>query len=334
MERAAFNFLICPANGPKGLPERPINRPEAADKLAKVFGLSFVSFGSSPLTIAVQPCKAGIIVVLIVCNCACGFINKSLKPLGILTPSTCLHLLLNKTKSVASSRAELKSSSFFDPSVGALVKAWGFRSENDETSVDSTKTAYLRQFIGFDKVKIVSGKVVKVNLETYLDFNAIAKGFAVDVVGRYLEKQLIDDYLVEIGGEIRARGVNAEGKPWRVGIEKPHFDGTRSLQTRILLNNESMATSGSYRKFRIDTKTGRKYSHTIDPKTGFPAKNSLLSVSVIAKTDCADVDAYATAFMAMGLEKVQVFLKEHQGLKVLLLYVDNEGSIKEFDNFR
>ena len=191
-------------------------------------------------------------------------------------------------------------------------------------------------FVGFKDVKIENGIVKKKYAETYLDFNAIAKGFAVDVLGRYLESINIDNYLVEIGGEIRAKGINNSNKPWTVAIEKPNFDGSRSFQSVLDLLNESIATSGNYRKFKIDKLTGEKYAHTMDPKTGFPSKSNLLSASVIAKMDCADVDAYATALMSMGLVKSKKFLKKHPDLKAFLIYSDERGHIKTYstDNLR
>jgi thiamine biosynthesis lipoprotein len=136
--------------------------------------------------------------------------------------------------------------------------------------------------------------------------------------------------MIEVGGEIRTRGKNASGKYWKIAIEKPNFDGSRSYQAFIGLKDESIATSGNYRKFKIDMKTGKKYAHTIDPKTGYPAKSDLLSASVISGMDCADVDGYATALMAMGLEKSIIFLKKHPDLKSFLIYIGEDGEIKTF----
>jgi len=149
-------------------------------------------------------------------------------------------------------------------------------------------------------------------------------------MGRFLESKEITNYLVEIGGEIRARGVNSKNQPWRIAIEKPNFDGSRSFQTIIALENESIATSGNYRKFKIDSLSGEKYAHTIDTKTGYPSKSNLLSASVIADLDCADVDAYATAFMAMGLDKTKDFLNRRNEIKAFLIYNDGEEGLKTF----
>ena len=186
-------------------------------------------------------------------------------------------------------------------------------------------------FVGFENLRIKNGFVIKKFEETYIDFNAIAKGYAVYVIGRFLESKKIKNYLVEIGGEIRARGINLKKAPWSIAIEKPNFDNTRSYQSIIKLVDESIATSGNYRKFKIDTITGEKYAHTMDTKTGFPSKSNLLSASVISKKDCADVDAYATALMAMGLEKSKLFLQKHPELKAFLIYTEVSGEIKTFN---
>ena len=195
-----------------------------------------------------------------------------------------------------------ETSGAFDPTIGILVNAWGFGPDNVVENLDSSHVSSMLEFVGFQKVKLRRNKIVKEYRNIFIDFNAIAKGYAVDVIGRFLELKEIDNYLVEIGGEIRANGLNPDGKTWKIAIEKPNFDGSRSFQTVIELDTESIATSGNYRKFKIDALTGKKFAHTIDTKTGFPSQSNLLSASVIANKDCADVDAYATAFMAMGLE--------------------------------
>ncbi|MEN8186588.1 MAG: FAD:protein FMN transferase [Bacteroidota bacterium] len=218
----------------------------------------------------------------------------------------------------------------FDPTIGVLVNAWGFGPGGEIDNLDSLNIQKLMEFVGFDKVKIKEGKVVKDHIETYLDFNANAKGFAVDMIGRFFESKKIQNYLVEIGGEIRAKGKNASNNYWKVAIEKPNFDGSRSFQTFLTLEDESIATSGNYRKFKTDKKTGKKYAHTIDTKTGYPTKSILLSASVIAKLDCADVDGYATALMAMGLGRSKFFLNDHTELKAFLIYSDTTGQINTF----
>lgn len=222
----------------------------------------------------------------------------------------------------------------FDPTVGILVNAWGFGPEKPIENLDSLKVQELLKFVGFDKVQLENGKIKKLYPEIYLDFNAIAKGYLVDMVSRMFEKNGVKNYMVEIGGEIRARGKNEKGTPWKIAIENPNTDGSRSFATVIELKDESIATSGNYRKFKVK-EDGTKYVHTINPKTGCAKESNLLSASVISKSDCADVDAYATAFMEMGFEKSKIFLKSHPELKAFLIYVDEKGEMQTYksDNF-
>jgi thiamine biosynthesis lipoprotein len=227
-------------------------------------------------------------------------------------------------------RISAESDNAFDPTIGILVNAWGFGPGPAIPDMDSLKVDSLMQTVGFYRLKLNRGKLIKPSPNTFLDFNAIAKGYGVDVIGRFLEGKGVQDYLVEIGGEIRARGVNEKGQPWKVAIEAPNFDGSRSFQTIIELNNESIATSGNYRKFKVDSITGEKYAHTIDPRTGYPSKSNLLSASVIGSMDCANADGYATAFMAMGLLHAQAYLQNHKRMKAFLIYTDADGQIKTY----
>jgi thiamine biosynthesis lipoprotein len=224
----------------------------------------------------------------------------------------------------------------FDPTIGIMVNAWGFGPVEAIPDLDESKVDSLMESVGFDKLKLDQGKLIRSHPLTYLDFNANAKGYGVDVIGRFLESKGVTDYLVEIGGEIRARGKNAKGLPWKVAIEKPNFDGSRSFQAIIELKDESIATSGNYRKFKVDSITGEKYAHTIDSRSGYPSKSDLLSASVIGSMDCADADGYATAFMAMGSEKTRAFLETHEQMKAFLIYSDNDGEIKTYktDNLK
>ena len=222
----------------------------------------------------------------------------------------------------------------FDPTVGILVNAWGFGPEKPIENMDSVTVAALLKFVGYDKVRLENGKIKKLYPEIYLDYNAIAKGYLVDMVSRMFEKNGVANYMVEIGGEIRARGKNEKGTPWKIAIENPNTDGSRSFATVIELKNESIATSGNYRKYKIK-EDGTKYVHTINPKTGYAKESNLLSASVISKSDCADVDGYATAFMEMGFEKSKDFLKNHPELKAFLIFVDDKGAMQTYksDNF-
>jgi thiamine biosynthesis lipoprotein len=217
----------------------------------------------------------------------------------------------------------------FDPTIGVLVNAWDFGPEKKFKNLDSITIKNLMQQVGFNKVKIISDKVIKENSKIYLDFNAIAKGYGIDIIGRFFENKNINNYMIEIGGEIRVRGKNPRKKDWTIQIENPNFNGTQSGNKIVRLRNESMATSGTYRKYKID-ENGNRYAHILNTKTGYPSKSNLLSASVIAKLDCADVDAYATALMAFGLEKSKKFLKQHKELKAFLIYVDDNGDLKTY----
>jgi len=232
--------------------------------------------------------------------------------------------VFNKSKRIFN-----ETNGVFDPTIGVLVNAWDFGPEKKLKNLDSIVVKELMKQVGFDKVHIQENKVIKENLKTYFDFNAIAKGYGIDVIGRFLESKNIINYKVEIGGEVRARGKSPSNNNWKIGIEHPNFDGTQSIQKIVELNNESIATSGTYRKFKID-KDGNKYAHILNTKTGYPAKSNLLSASVIAPIDCADVDGYATTLIAMGLDKSKEFLKNHQELKVFLIYVDNDGNMQTY----
>ncbi len=210
----------------------------------------------------------------------------------------------------------------FDPTIGVMVNAWDFGPEGKVANLDSLKIDSLMRYVGFNRMGIRDHQVIKEE-HAFIDFNAIAKGYGVDVIAEFLESRHIENYLVEIGGEIRCKGINFEKRDsWKVGVEMPHYDGTQSIMETISLDNESMATSGTYRKFKTDEQ-GNRYSHIIDTKTGYPSKTNLLSISVIAG-DCMTADGYATAFKAMGLEKVRTFLGSHPELKVFLIF-ENES---------
>lgn len=220
---------------------------------------------------------------------------------------------------------------YFDPTVGNLVNAWGFGPEKPLNDLDSLKVKELMQFVGFDKVELIDDEIIKQFPETYFDFNSIAKGYGIDIVARFLESKGIKNYLVEIGGEIRSRGTKPNNKLWSVQLENPNTDGTRTAYAYLELTNKSMASSGNYRKFRI-ADNGQKYVHTINPKTGYATESNLLAASVIAELDCADVDAYTTAFMAMGLEKTKDFLQTKPELKVILIFANGKGELQEYRN--
>ncbi|WP_321517012.1 FAD:protein FMN transferase [Marinifilum fragile] len=217
----------------------------------------------------------------------------------------------------------------FDWTVAPLVNAWGFGFKNklepEEIPVDS-----LLQVVGYQKVRLEAGKVIKEDPRIMFDASAIAKGYGVDIVADFLESKGITNYMVEIGGEIRVKGISNKERPWRVGIDKPIDDPTsltRQIQDVLELKNGAMATSGNYRQFYV--KDGKKYAHTIDPRLGYPVQHSLLSASVVAPT-CMKADAYATAFMVLGLEKSVEIVQNDPELEAYFIYTDENGSLATY----
>ena len=216
----------------------------------------------------------------------------------------------------------------FDMTVGPLVEVWGFGFESRK-KVGKHIVDSLLPLVGYQKIKLVNGKVVKNDPRMRIDFNGIAQGYSDDVVGKFFESKGIKNYLIDIGGEVKARGHKAEGKPWKVGIEKPAPDknSPRALKAVIALRNQSVATSGSYRKYYVEN--GIRYSHTIDPKTGYPVQHSLLSVSVLTD-NTALADAYATAFMVMGYQKSRAFVEKHPGLEAFFIWSEPDGRFQSY----
>ncbi|APZ46186.1 thiamine biosynthesis protein ApbE [Polaribacter reichenbachii] len=231
-----------------------------------------------------------------------------------------------------SKKIHKETNGFFDPTVGNLVNAYGFGPKKEKVNLTNQEIDSSMQFVGLDKVVLKNGAIVKENPQVYLDFNSIAKGFGIDIVSRFFDAKQINSYLIEIGGEIRAKGLKNNSEPWVIKLVNPVKADDNDGFKVINLSDKSMATSGNYRKFRI-TEDGKKYVHTINPKTGLATESNLLSASVIAASDCADVDAYATAFMAMGLEKTKEFLEKHPEIKVILIYADTDGSLLEFSTY-
>ena len=224
------------------------------------------------------------------------------------------------------------SNGYFDPTIGVLRNAYGFGDVKPIKAIDSKVLDSLRQFVGFRKVFISEeGKVVKERPEIYFDFNAVAKGYGIDCIGRYLESKGVSDYLIELGGEILTKGTNtAKGKLWVVGIENVDSDlEDRAFSKTVTLQDKGMASSGNYRKFRIDSLSGKKYVHTINPLTGSAEQSDVTSATVIAST-CGVADAYATAFMALGLEKSKALLKVTSGIEAYLSYNDTLGAEQVF----
>lgn len=212
----------------------------------------------------------------------------------------------------------------FDITVAPLVNAWGFGFKNDTRptrhAIDS-----LRQFIGYEKASLADGTVSKKDPRVMLDCSAIAKGYACDVVAGFLRAKGIENFMVEIGGEIVTSGINDKRLPWKIGVTKPVDDSlstNQEMQTVLNVTNKAMATSGNYRNFYY--KDGKKYAHTIDPKTGNPVQHNILSATVLAD-DCASADAYATAFMVMGLDRAKAVLDRHPELMAYFIYSDGNG---------
>jgi thiamine biosynthesis lipoprotein len=218
----------------------------------------------------------------------------------------------------------------FNPAVGPLVNAWGFGPDNPETLPDAATVRALLDVVDFDsfEFRTTPPSLRKRIAGAKLDFSAIAKGYGVDAIGRLLEGRGIENYLVEIGGEVRARGRHSNGHPWRIGIERPSEDASseRTLRSVIELEDSGLATSGTYRNYQIQD--GRKIAHIIDPKTGYPAQNSLLSVSVIA-SDTMTADAYATALMVMGLDEGLRFVEARKELSAYFIAGDESGMLVE-----
>ena len=213
----------------------------------------------------------------------------------------------------------------FDATIGPLVSAWGFHYKK-QLEMTSEMVDSIRQLVDYHKIEIIDDKVVKANPNMTLDFNAVAQGYTTDLIGKFLESQGVLNYLVDVGGEILARGTKPKGEQWTIGIEKPaeNYDSERSVQIKINLKDKGIVTSGNYRKY-IE-KDGVRYSHSIDPKTGYPVEQNLLSATVIAD-NASWADCLATICMIVGKEKASKLL-EGQGVEAYFIYVDNDGKIQ------
>lgn len=216
----------------------------------------------------------------------------------------------------------------FDPTVAHLVNVWGFGFKNMDNT-DSTTIDSLLKLVDFDAITIEKNIAIKHHKNLMLDFNAIAQGYSVDVIADFLADKGIENYMVEIGGEVKARGKkNPRQQFWRIGIDKPiENQKERTLEAVVNLNNKALATSGNYRKFY--EKDGVKYSHTLNPKTGYPVHHSLLSATVITE-NCAIADAYATVFMVVGLEKAKEILNQKPNLQAILIFENENKKLETF----
>lgn len=217
-----------------------------------------------------------------------------------------------------------KTEGAFDPTVAPLVNAWGFGFTN-KADVTPEMVDSILQFVGHRKVRLEKDRVQKDDVRLMLDFSAIAKGYAVDKVAEFIHDAGCENYLVEIGGEVVARGFNPSGKHWRIGINEPNDNEpavSSHFEAIVSLNSRALATSGNYRNFYVEN--GKKFAHTIDPLSGYPVDHSLLSATVLAKS-CMAADAFATALMVMGVEKAKTLINEQDSLDVFLIYADENG---------
>lgn len=222
------------------------------------------------------------------------------------------------------------SQGYFDPTLGILTDAWGF-GPGEPILLDSMKVDSLLHYVGWDKVQLHSNNTLtKAHPALRLDFNAVAKGYAIDRLGALLETKGLKNYLVEVGGEVLTKGTNVIAKrPWTVGIDDPQAETGRPIKLMVSLQDKALASSGNYRKFRINPKTGEKYVHTLNPKTGYPKNSNVLSASVVASS-CAVADAYATAFMAMDLEASKQLLSNQKQYEAYIMYLDDNGEAQAF----
>ncbi len=221
-----------------------------------------------------------------------------------------------------------KTDGLFDITVGPLINAMGFGATTKK-NLNQTKIDSLLQLVNYKMVTLKHNKIIKSKPQIKIDFNAIAQGYSVDVLADFLENKGIKDYLVEVGGELKTKG-KKNNEEWKVGIDQPNEkqSSARKLEAIIKLNNRALATSGNYRKFYIEG--NQKFSHIINPKTGYPAKQNLLSATVIAN-DGITADAYATAFMVMGLNKSIAFLEKNKALNLEVYFIyDDKGKWKTY----
>ena len=220
------------------------------------------------------------------------------------------------------------SDGYFDPTISPIVAAWGFSYKNGD-SITPQLIDSLKQLVDYRKIRIESGKIVKENPAMTLDFNAIAQGYTSDLIARFLENRGIKNYLVDTGGEIMARGEKPNGQPWIVGIEKPaeNWDSERVLQTRIALRDKGLVTSGSTRKYV--ERNGKRYSHCIDPKTGYPVEHNVLSVTVLAENSVW-ADALASICMVMGMERSLPLIENMDGVEAYYILVNDQNELETF----
>lgn len=233
-------------------------------------------------------------------------------------------VVFNRAKEIS-----LHTEGLFDISAEPLFRAWGFSSGEKDTP-NKEKIEELKKQIGMDKIRMENNRIIKDHPDIVLNANAIAKGYSADIVALLLDKNNCENYLIEIGGEIRVKGYNQQGEPWTIGIDRPlegnYFPGQNGLQLILQITNKGMATSGNNRQFYIEN--GQKITHTINPATGYPTKHNLISTTVIAN-DALTADAYATAFMVAGMEKAGQWIDENPELDAIFI-CDEQGEHKVY----
>ena len=252
-----------------------------------------------------------------------------------------IHFLNNL---IASKEIFEKTTGYYDPTVMPLVNYWGFGYTDKKLvlQIDSLTVDSIQQFVGFEKInstfeylfeegdKVAQkkyGTISKSVSNVQLDFSAIAKGYAVDIISDFLKDKKINNYLVEIGGELRCKGKNPRGKIWTTAINTPKINSKLTdYEAIVQIDNKAIASSGNYRNFH--EVNGEWYGHEINPKTGFPEKSNLLSVSVLAK-NCILADAYATAFMVMGLDKAKELTNQLEGIDAFFIYANEKGELEQ-----
>ena len=245
-------------------------------------------------------------------------INKSK---GKISISSNFYFLLKQSKEVFD-----VTDGAFDPTIGPLVNAWGFGPKKKQKPPSDLEIIKLKSFVGYDKLIFDQNYLYKKYQETYLDFSSIAKGYAVDIISNFLLLNGITNFFIEIGGEAKTMGKNANDNYWRVGIIKPS-ESDNDLIASVPLKNMSIATSGNYRNYYISGDS--TISHTIDPRSGYPSYSNMISSSVFSK-NCLLADAYATAFMVLGSEKSKAILNSNQKIEGFLIYKDINGEVKTF----
>ena len=228
---------------------------------------------------------------------------------------------------IAQEAAKL-SDGYFDPTVSPIVAAWGFSYKTGDSIMPQLIDS-LKQLVGYQNIRIEQGKTIKENPAIQLDFNAIAQGYTSDLIATFLDSRGIKNYLVDTGGEIMARGEKPDGSPWIVGIEKPaeNWDSERIVQTRVALRNKGLVTSGSTRKYV--ERNGKRYSHCIDPKTGYPVEHNVLSVTVLAENSVW-ADALASICMVMGIEKSLPIIENMDGVEAYYIFVNDKNELETF----